>query len=148
VYAFSLSGGEPIWRFTCQGPLIDAIQVSENSVFQYARGDKLYAISPANGKMRWAMPHGRRVLACMPVSDIPMAYVLGASRNLLVVDEILGKVRASIPLTGCDRFADNTTAPAVYLGSSDGRLYCLRQLGAGRLTADILKGIQPKKPQP
>jgi len=148
VYAFSLSGGEPIWRFTCQGPLVDAIQVSENSVFQYAQGDRLYAISPANGTMRWSMPNGRRVLACMPERNVPMAYVLDAAGSLLVVDEILGKVRASIPLTGCDRFADNTSAPALYLGAADGRLYCLRQLGAGRLTADILKGIQPKKPEP
>ncbi|MGB2821474.1 MAG: PQQ-binding-like beta-propeller repeat protein [Phycisphaerae bacterium] len=148
VYAFSLAGGEPIWRFTCGGPLFDPIQVSENTVFQYARGDKLYAINPANGKLRWALPRGLRVLASMPANEIPMSYVLDDSGNLLVVDEILGKVRASIPLTACDLFADNTSAPAIYLAGTDGRLYCLRQLGAGRLTAEALKKTKTEKAKP
>jgi len=139
VYAFSLAGGEPLWRFTCEGPLTDPIQVSQNTVFQYAQGDKLYALNPANGKERWSMARGRRVLAAMPAGDIPLAYLVDDSSNLLVVDEILGKVRASIPLTGVDLFVNNTKAPAVFLGSRYGRLYCLRQLGAGNLTAKALR---------
>ena len=145
VYAFSLGGGAALWRFTCGGPLADNIQVSDNTVFQYARGDKLYAIDPANGKMRWAMRKGRRVLASMSAGDVPMTYLVDDAGSLLVVDEILGKVRASIPLTGVDLFADNTSAPAVYLGSRGGGLYCLRQLDAGHLTEATLRKIKPKK---
>ena len=84
----------------------------------------------------------------MPANEIPMSYVLDDSGNLLVVDEILGKVRASIPLTACDLFADNTSAPAIYLAGTDGRLYCLRQLGAGRLTAEALKKTKAEKAKP
>lgn len=143
VYAFSLSGGPALWRFTCGGPLFDDIQVSENSVFQYAQGDQLYAINPANGQQRWAMPEGRRVLASIVGEGGPTAYIVGDRRQLLVVDEILGKVRASIPLTGCELFADNTTAPAMYMTSRDGHLYCLRPLGAERLTAASLMRTKP-----
>lgn len=149
VYAFALSGGEPLWRFTCNGPLLDAIQVSQNSVFQYARGDKLYALNPANGELRWTMPHGRKVLAATAGQDgAARAYILGASGNLLVVDEILGDVRASIPLTGCELFAANTAAPAIYLASRSGDIYCLRQIGAEHLTAKMLMKNQPPEPEP
>jgi outer membrane protein assembly factor BamB len=143
VYAFSLSGGPALWRFTCGGPLFDDVQVSENTVFQYARGDRLHAINPANGQQRWAMPEGRRVLASIAGEDGPTAYVVGDRKQLLVVDEILGKVRASIPLTGCDLFADNTTAPAMYMTGRDGHVYCLRPLGAERLTAASLMRTKP-----
>jgi outer membrane protein assembly factor BamB len=144
VYAFPLGGGPSLWRFTCDGLLKDPLQLSENSVFQYASGDKLYAINPANGKQRWAIPAGRRVLATMSREDMPLAYVVDAERNLLVVDEILGKVVASIPLTGVDLFADNTAAPAIYMANRGGALYCLRQLGAGQLTTDMLLKFKPK----
>jgi len=149
VYAFSLAGGEALWRFTCGGALADPIQVSENSVFQYARGDKLYVLNPASGKVRWTMNSGRRVLAAMSKGDVPLAYLVDDARSLLVVDEILGKVRASIPLTGVELFADNTKAPALYLASRDGKLYCLRQIGSGHLSAETLKTGKPKpKPKP
>ena len=158
VYAFSLAGGNPIWRFSCKGPLLDPIQVSENTVFQYARGDKLYAINPANGKLRWALPEGRRVLASMPLNDTPTAYLVDRSGNLLVVDEILGKVSASVRLKGCQLFADNTSAPAIYVARRAGRVYCLRHLGAPHLSEDVLrktpsgkaepKKAEPKKPEP
>ena len=139
VYAFAPSGGQPLWRFTCGGALVDPIQVSENTVFQCAEGDRLYALNPANGTLRWSMPRGRRVLAAMPADEVPTAYLVDYARNLLVVDEILGKIRASIPLTGCELFADNTSAPAIYVGSRSGQLHCLRQAGAEHLTADVLK---------
>jgi len=139
VYAFGLSGGDPIWWFTTKGQLFDDIQVSENSVFQYARGDKFYAIDPTSGKQRWSMRQGRRVLAAMPSKGAPTAYLVDSARNLLVVDEILGKVRVSIPLTGVNLFADNTSATAVYIGNTKGRLVCLRNIGAEALSPGVMK---------
>lgn len=139
VYAFGLAGGEPLWWFTTRGQLHDDVQVSENSVFQYARGDMFYALDPSNGKSRWSMRQGRRVLAAMPSKGVPMAYLVDNARNLLVVDEILGKIQVTIPLTGVNLFADNTSATALYLGNSAGRLVCLRQIGAEHLTPDMLK---------
>jgi len=70
---------------------------------------------------------------------VPMAYLVDNARNLLVVDEILGKIQVTIPLTGVNLFADNTSATALYLGNTAGRLVCLRQIGAEHLTPDTLK---------
>ena len=144
VYAFGLAGGEPLWRFTAKGQLLDDVQVSENSVFQYSRGDKLYALDVTNGKCRWSMRQGRRVLADMPSNGVPTSYLVDDARNLLVVDEILGKIRVTIPLTGVSLFADNTSAAAIYLGNAAGRLVCLRQIGAEHLTPDMLKKAKAK----
>jgi len=144
VYAFGLAGGEPLWWFTTKGQLHDDVQVSENSVFQYARGDMLYALDLSNGKSRWSMRQGRRVLAAMPGKGVPMAYLVDNARNLLVVDEILGKIQVTIPLTGVNLFADNTSATAIYLGNTAGRLVCLRQIGAEHLTPDMLKKAEAK----
>jgi outer membrane protein assembly factor BamB len=144
VYAFGLAGGEPLWWFTAKGQLQDDIQASDNSVFQYARGDKLYALDVSNGKSRWSMRQGRRVLAAMPSKGVPMAYLVDNARNLLVVDEILGKIQVTIPLTGVNLFADNTSATAIYIGNSAGRLVCLRQIGAEHLTPDMLKKAKAK----
>jgi len=139
VYAFPLKGGEPIWKFSTQGSLYDPIQVSEQCVFQYARGDRFYALDPTSGQQRWSLTDGRRVLASMSVEKAPTAYVVDNRGDLLVVDEILGKVRADVPLTACDLYADNTFAPAIYVGNRDGHLYCLRQTGAQRLTSAMLR---------
>ncbi len=144
VYAFGLAGGEPLWRFTTKGQLLDDVQVSDNSVFQYSRGDEFYALDVTNGEKRWSMRQGRRILAAMPSKDVPMAYLVDNARNLLVVDEILGKIQVTIPLTGVNLFADNTSASAIYLGNSAGRLVCLRQIGAEHLTPDMLKKIKAK----
>lgn len=139
LYAFGLAGGEPLWWFTAKGQLWDDVQASENSIFQYARKDAFYAIDPATGKSRWSMKEPRRVLAVMPVDGAPTAYLIDGARNLLVVDEILGKVQVTIPMTGVDLFVDNTTAPAIFVGDQGGRLVCLRQIGAERMMAETLK---------
>ncbi len=139
VYRFSLTGGEPTWWFTCKGALKDPVQVSENTVFQYAEDDTFYAIDPANGKQRWHMPEARVVVASIRDGDVPLAYIVDDAHNLLVVDEILGTVRASVPLTGVDIVAKNTAAPAIYVAGSKGRLQCIRPAGSGRLTEKMLR---------
>ena len=140
VYRFPLTGAEkPTWKFTCEGSLADPVQVSENTVFQYARGVGLYALGLSDGAERWRMPEARRLLASLRVDDTPVAYLLDAGNNLLVVDEAMGRVRAVVPLTGCHLFADNTKAPAIYVASRTGHVYCIRQQGAPHLTAEMLK---------
>ncbi len=137
VYAFdSLTGGK-LWEqpFACQGPLRDPIQVAESTIFQFARGDKFYAIDLATGQERWSRKDGRTVLAAFDGE----VYLLNDSRTLLIVNEILGTVRTSLPMTGWDLFATNVTTPAVYVATRDGKLACIRKIDAGILTPEMLK---------
>ena len=128
-----LNGGE-LWTFMCEGPLRQPVQVAARTVFQYASGDGLYAIDLVNGTTRWHMPEGRRLLAVMNRA----AYVLDERGQLVVVDEILGEVKRTLALTGFDLLADNVRAPAIYGASKDGRVFCLRLQGSGRLTREDL----------
>ncbi len=136
IYALNALTGEPLWDpFICEGHLLEPIQVGVSTLFQRAEGDKFYALNLANGRLRWTRPAGRLILAVISGK----AYLLDDTGALQVVDEVLGSVSASFPLTGMELFAANTTAPAIYVGNREGYLFCIRPRRAGRLTAQMLE---------
>jgi len=136
LYALDPVSGRQLWDpLDCDRPLRDAPQASDVSVFQYARGGSFYAVNRANGTLRWKKTGPRKVLAVVD-NDV---YLVDNRRRLLIVDEILGKVKASVELGGMQLFAANTTAPGIYLAKRSGQIYCLRPLSAGRLTAEMIR---------
>ncbi len=136
IHTFGLEKGRKLWDpFICEGDLLDPIQVCENTIFQYARPGRFYAINLASGKLRWETRRGREVLAVID-GDV---YLLDNDGNLHVVDEILGSVRTSLSLVGMDRFAANTKAEAMYMASASGKVFCVRQIGAEHLKPEDLK---------
>jgi hypothetical protein len=136
VYAFDLANGHNLWDpFICEGPIRDGIQASENSLFARAQGDRFYAVNIANGRGRWNHKTGQRVLAVMHGT----VYLLTAGHQLDVVDEMLGTVKTTLPLTGMSLFPDNTHAPAVYGITGDGIIKCIRPVGAAALRTEDLK---------
>ena len=135
IYAYDLATGETMWTFRTQGPLRRGIQVGAKSVFQYADKDRLYAIDLANGRKRWDLAEGRTVLAA--VGD--NALVLTDRRQLLLVNEILGKVEMSLPMNGLDLFVPNAAKPIIYAASREGLVVCIRPASAGHLTEEELK---------
>ena len=124
LYAFRTRDGSGLWEqpFICQGPLKRGVQVTDNSVLQRAEGDKFYAINLAKGTERWRMTDGLEVLAAFGRS----LYIRDVNNNLLIVDEILGRVESSLPMTGFDLFARNVTAPGVWTATRGGKLFCIR----------------------
>lgn len=142
LYAFDPVTGVDLWEpFDCKYPLRDVPQASEISVFQHVRDSrKFFAVNIVNGKLRWSMTGPRKVLAAMDNN----VYLLSGTR-MLIVDEVLGKVTASVPIGGMDLLAANTTAPAVYGATRKGGVYCIRPLSAGYLTAEMLRELDAKK---
>lgn len=137
LYAFSRQTGERLWDrpFVCQRPLRDAVQVSEKSVFQFAAPEMFYAIDVAAGTQRWARPDGRLVLGVLG-GEI---YLLNADNTLMIMDELSGAVRTSLPMAGWDLFVPNTSGPEVFVASRDGQVACIREQAAGRLTTEKLR---------
>ena len=135
IWAYDFATGEKRWEFPTEGPLRQAVQVGVKSVFQYADGDKFYAIDLARGAERWSIPDARTVLGAVD-SDV---LVLTDKRNLLVVDEILGEVAMSLPMTGLDLFVPNATEPIIYAASRSGYVVCIRPVSAGHLKPEQLK---------
>ncbi|MCK4601807.1 MAG: PQQ-binding-like beta-propeller repeat protein [Phycisphaerae bacterium] len=141
IYALDKLTGRSIWQpFVCRGRLVQPIQVTAATIFQYAEGDNFYAINRATGRARWTMPTGHKVLAAMD-GDI---YLLDSDGNLHIFDEILGPAggKTTLAMTGLELFVGNTTAAAIFAATRDGRLFCIRQLKAGYLTPEMLKGTK------
>lgn len=128
--------------FICNGQIRDPIQVSRSTIFQRTRKDKFYAISIRACKLRWTNPHGRTVLAVIA----PNVYLLDKDRTLLIVDEVTGKIGASVPMGGWELFVPNTSLGAIYAAAPDGMLCCIRPKGSGHLTVKALNPRVTTKP--
>jgi outer membrane protein assembly factor BamB len=139
LYAYDRLTGKPLWPpFIGQGPLRDAPQVGENTIFQRATQDQFYAIDVANGSKRWALPEGQKVLAVVRDKG-SQVYLLDQANTLRVIEEITGVQTASQPMTGYEVYAPNVTIPAIFAASRSGKVVCLRPRGAGVLTSEELK---------
>ena len=135
IYALDPVRGVKLWDpVPLKGAITGPMQVGELTIFQYARGDGLYAVNLANGKLRWKKPNARRVLGLMD----GVVYLLDGRGNLQMVNEITGKTISSTPFGGFDLYADNLSAPAVYAAKRNGKVFCIRRKRAGRLTAEML----------
>jgi outer membrane protein assembly factor BamB len=131
LMAFDTVSGDPLWpAVPMEGVLTRPVQVSAQSVFQYAEYDRFYAINIVDGTTRWTMPEGRTVLAAMDGK----IYLLDQADNLRIVDEIMGTPVATLPLSGFDHFVPNTQTPAIFTATRDGRLFCISPSGRGSIT--------------
>lgn len=139
LYAYDNLTGTELWKFVTEGPLRAAVQVGGQTVFQYAWRDRFYAIDLANGRERWQLPEGRTVLAVARIDNQPYVMVLTDERQLLLVNEILGKVEKSFPMTGLDLFVANAVKPAVYAATADGNFVCITPESVKHLTPEMLK---------
>ncbi len=136
IHALDRLSGMKLWEpVHVDGEIHEAMQLSDTTLYQHAQGDALYAINIATGEIRWQMQKGQTVVAVMD----GQAYVVDTDNKLNVVNEITGEVTASLEMTGFDFFAPNTRTPAIYAGSVDGRIYCIRKGDAGQLTAEMLQ---------
>ena len=143
LYAFDRTTGKALWPpIVCQGPLRQSPQVGENTIFQYATRDRLYAVDIPTGTQRWALPAGRVVVALVRDRGSHV-YLIDDANTLRVIEEISGQELASSPMTGFDVYLPNATVPAVYAASRTGRVACIRPLAAGRLTPEM---VQPTSP--
>ncbi len=141
LYAFTSDLAQRLWDhpFHARGPLRSAVQVGEKTVFQAVHGEQFYALNLVDGRERWVLPRGVQVLA-VDGSDV---FVRDSAGRLLQVDEILGSTKASASLRGLDLFVGNVTDSTIYAAGRSGQVVCLRPVAAGRVTAGMLKKVQP-----
>lgn len=137
IRALDRTTGLSLWEpVHVEGEIHDAMQLSDTTLYQHAQGDGLYAVNLATGDVRWKMENGKTVVAIMD----GQAYVIDTANKLNVVNEITGEVTASLEMMGFDFFVPNTRTPAIYAGSTNGQIYCIRKSDAGQLTAEMLQG--------
>jgi len=139
LYAFNPATGIPMWLkpFSAQHALVDSPQAGMNTIFQYSRGDRFYAIDPEKGNPRWDHPTAMTVVGIFQ----NVVYAINTSNDLLALTEVTGEVRHEIPMTGFKHYAPNTSPnyAAIYAASSGGRIVCIRPISAGRMTSEMLR---------
>jgi len=138
LYALHPLTGVSIWPapFTAKRGLVNSPQASTNTVYQYARGDRFYALDPDRGSERWDNPTAMCVLGVIQ----NMVYAFSTHNDLLALTEITGEVRHQIPLDGFTIYAPNTSQnyAAIFIASPDGQAICIRPVSAGRINVNML----------
>jgi outer membrane protein assembly factor BamB len=145
LYAFEPLTGQSKWfvPFTAGRALVHSPQAGTNTIFQFARGDRFYALDPERGKERWNHPTATTVLAIFQ----NVVYAVAPNNrdkhrpgfDLLALTEVTGEVRHEVPMTGLSLFAPNTSHAAIYAANANGRIVCIRPVSAGRITAEMLR---------
>jgi outer membrane protein assembly factor BamB len=126
VYALDPTSGRVVWRFRCGRPVRDGVLVGATNVYALAKGDAFYAIDLVTGqRAKWKLPNGTMILS--EVGNT--AYVLNDAGGLMAVDAAIGTVKTVVPLTALDLFVPNTSTQAIFAGSRDGLICCLRPRG-------------------
>lgn len=135
VYAFDPMNGNQLWSHRCQGPIRSAVQAGKTNVYAYAEHDRFYAIALARGEPKWTLPD-----PCTVVTELDGdVLAVNAGNELLALDAASGNLKTVVPMAGLTLFVPNTTVPAIFAASADGRLCCIRPVEAGYVTPEMLR---------
>ncbi len=136
LYCLDALNGDEIWEgpFITRGELRADVQASEDTVFQYAENDGLYAVDLHTGKQRWHMTEGRYVAAVLE----GVAYVMDANKGMHLIDELTGEESAVIDMSRFTLILPNANDTGIYTVGEDQATYCFRPLSAGYLTPEML----------
>lgn len=109
------------WKFQTEAVLDRCPRVTEDFVYQYARGRGLTAIDKRTGQAAWHLPEGLDLLA----ESKGKAYVITTVHTLVVMDNATGKSLYSVNCGPVTDHASNTKDAKIYITDGDGRVACL-----------------------
>ncbi len=134
LYAFNGTTGDwlPGYPVVFNGDLTKPVQLGDATAFQYVDGEGLWAVDIVKAAKRWSLPAGRLVLGVHRGT----VYVLDADKNLRLVDEITGSIRATISLGGFATFAPTARHDRIWAVTAEGHAYCLQETGLPRIQPD------------
>ena len=121
--------GTLVWRARLSSPLTELPVVTPDTAYQFSDADGLAAIdvlaATDDERIRWKLPYGRKLVSV----DDKLAYVLTQRESLAVVDAAKGTQLREIPTPGFTMAAPVVDATAIYLFSTDGRVFCAKKKG-------------------
>jgi outer membrane protein assembly factor BamB len=106
------------------GELVNPVQTSSASLFVYATGDGLHCVNRVTGEKRWKIPEGRFVVASRQ-GDV---FLIDKDNNLRIVDEVQGRNKATVPMTGFVKYAHAPAQELIYAVTADDRIYCIQKI--------------------
>jgi hypothetical protein len=124
VYRLNAKTGKFVWKHQMGAMLEKGPQVTERTVYQYARDEGLSAIEKESGKLLWQLGDGVDLLA----EADGKAYVITKTGTLVVMDNKKAKQLYSVDFAAVSRYASNTTDSKIYIADTRGRIACLQPI--------------------
>jgi outer membrane protein assembly factor BamB len=124
IYRLNAKTGKFIWKHQMGAMLEKGPQVTDRTVYQYARDEGLSAIDKESGKLLWQLGEGVDLLA----EADGKAYVITKMGTLVVMDNKKAKQLYSVDFAAVSRFASNTTDSKIYIADTTGRIACLQPI--------------------
>ena len=138
LYGLNRSSGENIWDpVDLESNPNMPTQLSANSVFQHTPKG-LFAINLLDGKIRWQNKNANRVITVIK----NQLYLLDKNNTLLVVDEITGQEKSTLPMTGADFISTSIRHDAIFYATKTGHVFCVRAKGAPLVTKDSYRMLK------
>lgn len=124
IYRLNAKTGKFVWKLQMGAMLEKGPQVTERTVYQYARDEGLSAIDKESGKPLWQLSEGVDLLA----EADGKAYVIMKTGTLVVMDNKKAKQLYSVDFAAVSRYACNTTDSKIYIADTRGRIACLQPI--------------------
>lgn len=135
VYSIDLFTASVMWAFSAGAPVLQEPVVADRDVYVINTSGLMNAVEVGTGKARWSTPtHGGRLIS---ISEKRL-YLESYDEDLFIVDRESGQIvadprstysRAGLNLRSYDLSLTNTLNDRLYLASSSGMIFSLREAG-------------------
>ncbi len=116
------------WKYQTEAILDRAPRVTAATVYQYAPGRGVTAISRNTGKALWSLPEGVDLLA----EAGNKAYLITRDRTLVLMDNASGRRLLWVNFADVSDYAANVADAKIYVADQRGRILCLQPRQDGR----------------
>lgn len=141
LYCLDRMSGKIRWQYFAGTPLLDAPQITADSVYQYVPTAGLTAINKSTGefirKARWVAPDARQFVA----ADEKYVYVLLKDRHLAALDKATGEIKFTSQRTDLTIVAPNTTTGVIYAATVDGLVLAVKPVTKPGTVGEMVRGV-------
>jgi outer membrane protein assembly factor BamB len=141
VFALDVVGGQILWRFTADRPILRRPAVTDEDVFVAPERGGLYRINRMTGAEIWRNQEAERYVA----SNKAFVYALDPSGRVLVLDRGRGTLLSALDARDFVVPVANEFTDRVYLASNDGLVICLHD--SSYTKAMRVRTFEERKPQ-
>jgi outer membrane protein assembly factor BamB len=121
VFALDVIGGNILWRFTADRPILRQPAVTDEDVYVAPERGGLYRIDRMMGTEVWRNRTAERFVAC----NKAFVYALDPAGRLLVLDRARGTLLAAFDVRDFVVPVVNETTDRIYLAGNNGLFVCL-----------------------
>ncbi len=125
VYAVHERSGNQVWQFSTGNPIDQTPIPIADRVYVCPRRGGLFCLAIETGQQLWWAPRVAKFLA----AGKERIYGTDLQNTLYVLDAKTGGRLATIPLNGLNLWLSNHQTDRIYLGSRNGLIQCLHEVG-------------------